>query len=70
MNNTIKAQILRDKLALWENTIYSHKVDVEVADTISDNQMKANAVKALENAIKGRDTIKKLLAELEKQDIK
>ena len=67
MDAMIKAQILKGKLIMWENTIYSHTVDVEVAEAIKDEQMKANAVKSLENAIKGRDAIKRLLAELEQE---
>ena len=65
MDNTIKMQILNQKLQLWENTIYSHTVDVEVAETIKDEQMKTNSMQRLTNAIKGRDAVKKLLAELE-----
>ncbi len=53
----VQAHIIQQKIQIWLNTEYDAQLDAEIAQVLSDDQMKAAAVLRMKNA-------KKAIAEL------
>ena len=62
-----KIAVVKRQLQLVENSLYSSQIDVRVAESIKDEQMKKAAVAQLNKFEKMRDGYEKILKEVEKE---
>jgi len=65
---SVKRQILLDKLAQYNNTYYSHKVDAKIGQDIDNERMVIAATENMRQVQKCLDALEKLLNELEDDD--
>lgn len=57
-------QVVGQKLALWQNTLYSAELDARVAKAIDDDQMLAQAKTQMKRSLQVIDQLEKIRAEL------
>lgn len=62
-NSSIQQVILKNKLQLWQNTLYDAEVDVRLAKRLEDKQMEQTALERMKQSQKAIDW---LSAELKK----
>lgn len=60
----IQIQILEQQKHVWINTHYSASVQWRVGKTIGDEQLQAQMVKQMADALKAQDEIDKMIEEL------
>lgn len=63
----VKISIVKRQLQLVENSLYSSQIDVRVAESTKDEQMKKAAVEHMTKFEKMKDEYKKILKEVEQE---
>lgn len=60
--------ILQEKMMLYRNTYYSHQIDAQIGQDISDERMVEAAKENMRKAQQCLDALEKMLDELEDDD--
>jgi len=61
--DTVKMQIIRNKLQVWQNTLYDAQLDARIAEALDDMQSKERATRRMKEAHKAIDFLEMLSLE-------
>jgi hypothetical protein len=61
----VKLALVKNQLAMWQNTYFDEQIKARVAKTLHDEQMLNSAKGQMERALKAQDELEKIIAEIE-----
>jgi len=63
--DTIKVQILQNKLQVWHNTYVSAEIDAKIAQALGDNKMLNQAKDNMKRALQAANVVSDMLEQLD-----